>query len=88
MAFLTRLAALVKSRGVNSTRHHGVFAQNHRVELAGPARPWWGRSGAGQRGRSDPEARREALGATGQAPACRPRSYIKACTVSMLGVAS
>jgi Putative transposase len=29
--FLSRLAALVPSPGVNLTRYHGVFAPNHRL---------------------------------------------------------
>jgi hypothetical protein len=32
--FLSRLAALVPSPGVNLTRYHGVFAPNHRKRVA------------------------------------------------------
>ncbi len=48
--FLSRLAALVPSPGVNLTRYHGVFAPNHRLR-AQIVPAWRGRGRGG--GRAD-----------------------------------
>jgi Putative transposase len=47
--FLSRLAALVPSPGVNLTRYHGVFAANHRLRAQiVPGKRGRGGSGEGQ----------------------------------------